>query len=87
MVLYLFQNICDKKKSTFKGTVTVISSDPPCKDSHVRFTTVPFKPLTNHRGQRSPCLYLLNIVLIPVNPDCTLAYRMNSTQLTLLVPC
>ena len=31
-----------------KGTVSVISSDPPCKDSNARFTTVPFKPLTVH---------------------------------------
>ena len=26
---------------TFKGTVSVISSDPPCKDSNARFTDVP----------------------------------------------
>ena len=25
----------------FKGTVSVISSDPPCKEGNVRFTTVP----------------------------------------------
>jgi len=28
------------QRSTFKGAVTV--SAPPCKDGHVRFTTVPF---------------------------------------------
>ena len=27
----------------FKGTESVISSDSPCKDSSVRFTTVPLK--------------------------------------------
>ena len=27
-----------------KGTVSVISSDPPCKDCNGRFTTVPVKP-------------------------------------------
>ena len=27
-----------------KGTVSVISSDSPCKDDSVRFTTVPLKP-------------------------------------------
>jgi len=27
----------------FKGTVSIISSDPPCKDGNSRFTTVPFK--------------------------------------------
>ena len=28
----------------FKGTVSVISSDPLCKVSNVRITTVPLKP-------------------------------------------
>ena len=28
-----------------KGTVSVITSDPPCKDGNVRFTTVPLKAL------------------------------------------
>ena len=28
----------------FKGTVSVISSDPPWKDGNARFTTVPLKP-------------------------------------------
>ena len=27
-----------------KGTLSVILSDPPCKDSNVRFKTVPMKP-------------------------------------------
>ena len=27
----------------FNGTLGVISSDPPCTDGNVRFTTVPFK--------------------------------------------
>ena len=30
---------------TFKGTVSVFSSDPPCKESNARFTTVLLKPL------------------------------------------
>ena len=30
---------------SFKGIVSVILSDPPCKDCNVRFTTVPLKPL------------------------------------------
>jgi len=28
----------------FKGTVSVISSDPPCKDDNARFTSVHMKP-------------------------------------------
>ena len=30
-----------------KGTVSVISSDPPCKDGNARFTTVPLKALSD----------------------------------------
>ena len=36
----------------FKGTVSVISGDPPCKDGKVRFTTVPFKPLSDQYNGR-----------------------------------
>ena len=30
-----------------KGTVSVISSDPPCKDGNARFTTIPLKALSD----------------------------------------
>ena len=30
-----------------KCTVSVISSDPPCKDDNARFTKVPLKDLSN----------------------------------------
>ena len=30
-------------KTTFKGTVSVISNNPPCKDGNTLFTTVPLK--------------------------------------------
>ena len=30
-----------------KGTVSVILSDPSCKEGNVRFTTVPYKPLSD----------------------------------------
>ena len=33
--------------SQVKGTVSVIASDPPCKDGNVRFTTVPWKALSD----------------------------------------
>ena len=36
---FLFQNL--------KGTVSVFSSDSPCRDGNARFTTVPLKPLTD----------------------------------------
>ena len=32
-----------------KDAVSIISSDPPCKEDNTRFTTVTFKPLTVHR--------------------------------------
>ena len=34
---FLFLKLC------VKGTVSVIISDPPCKNGNVRFTTVPLK--------------------------------------------
>ena len=42
-----------------KGTVSVISSDPPGKESKARFTKVLFQPLTVHRVER--CEPFLNI--------------------------
>ena len=30
-----------------KGTLSVISSDPPCNNDNVRFTTVPLKTLSD----------------------------------------
>ena len=43
--LYL---ICNRNRqlSTIKGTVSIISSDLPFKEGYPRFTTVPFKSLT-----------------------------------------
>ena len=47
----------------FKGTVSVISSDPPCKDSNARFTTVPLQIghchlyMEGHLKLRSKSLY------------------------------
>ena len=39
-----------------KGTVSVISSYPQCKDDNARFTTVPLLALTNHGWNRYQCL-------------------------------
>ena len=41
-------------------TVSVISSDPPCKERNARFTIISFKPLTHHGGRKTPSIYLLN---------------------------
>ena len=32
---------------TLKGTVSTISRYPPCKDDKARFTTIPFKALSD----------------------------------------
>ena len=42
---------------------------------------VPFNLLTVHRGKRSCSLNLSNIVRIPLNPKCTLAYSVNGRYL------
>ena len=42
--------IMDKVGSTvFRGTVSVVSSDPPYKEGNVRFTTVLLKPSSIYR--------------------------------------
>ena len=46
----------------FKGTVSVISINVPFKEGRSRFTTVPFKPVTDHREQRTQCIYLFNAI-------------------------
>ena len=38
------------------------------------YSYISFKPLTDHRGQRSQCIYLLNNVLKAVKLKCGLAY-------------
>ena len=37
----------------FKGTVSVISSDPTCKDDHARFTTLLLKTLSHQKRGRN----------------------------------
>ena len=36
----------DEENGGLKGTVSVISNDPPCKDVNARFTKAPLKPLS-----------------------------------------
>ena len=38
------------RRKFIKGTVSIILSDPPCKDGNTRFTTVPWKALPSHVG-------------------------------------
>ena len=41
------------KNTPFKGTVSVISDDPPYKDGNVRFTTVPLKYQSNYKCENT----------------------------------
>jgi len=50
LILLLFNN-----HYMFKGIVSVISSDPPCKDDNARFTTVHFKALPDQVLIRNQC--------------------------------
>ena len=46
-------------------TVSVISSDLPFKEGHIRFTAIPLKPFTDHQGKRSQCIFFLHAVNKP----------------------
>ena len=51
LILLLFNN-----HYMFKGIVSVISSDPPCKDDNAWFTTVPLKAVSDQILIRYECL-------------------------------
>ena len=38
-----------------KGTVSVVSSDPPCKEGNAQFTTVPLKTFCVRQVQKYAC--------------------------------
>ena len=46
-----------------KGTVSVISSDPPCKDGNARFTTGPLKALPDQVWIRHSCLFIFKLFI------------------------
>ena len=48
-------------KFLHKGTLCVISSDPPCKDGNDRFTTVPLKLFSVKKCGRLNCIEFLPI--------------------------
>ena len=45
----------------FKETVSVILSDPLCRDFYARFTTVPLKPLSDQQCGMYCCLLGLKV--------------------------
>jgi len=47
----------------FKGTVNVISSNPPCKDCKSRFTAVAWTPLSDQIYRRYCCFIRFKSVL------------------------
>ena len=42
----------------FKIRLHSILNDPPHKEVNEQFTTAPFLALTDHKGQRTPCVHL-----------------------------
>ena len=47
-----------------KGTASLISSDPPCKDDNARFTTVPLKALSDQVYRiRYQCLKFQKLII------------------------
>ena len=46
---------------TIKGTVSIISSDPPCKVDNTQFRTVLLKALSDQVSIRNQCLLILKI--------------------------
>ena len=50
---YVFTyNMYIRKNINTTGTVSLISSEPQCKDGNVRFTTVPWKPFSGQKCGR-----------------------------------
>ena len=47
------------KTTNFKGTVSVISCDPSCKDDNFWFTMVPFKAMSDQVWIRYQCFCFL----------------------------
>ena len=63
----------------FKGTYSVISSDPSCKKDNDRFTTVLLKPLCVRRVQRYVCANLSKPACIQLQIQGCAAFSLNST--------
>ena len=61
----------------FKKTVSVISSDPPCKDSNARFSMVFLTSLSDQVYIRFACYYLFK----PFIFSCGLFAKVNSAYL------
>ena len=55
-----------------KRTVSVISSDPSCTDGNARFTTVPFKALSDQVWIRYQCLQFRKLIIL----NCGFFYKL-----------
>ena len=67
--------------TVFKGTVSVISRDPPCKEGNAPLTTVPFKPLIVHQVKKNAVVKSLENHWNSCKTQCTLSDSVNFTQL------
>ena len=63
----------------FKGTVSIISSDPPCKDGYARFRTVPPKPYSDQKWGKWIFLWVSPLLLL--SKKCASQLRMEKPQL------
>ena len=78
-------NICGKnaqivfrqtKIKHYKGTVSVISRDPPCKEDNFR---IHFKPLTD---LCDPCVFFIMMINLPENRSVRLRTFWNTKRYT-----
>ena len=56
---------CSSKKLNFsiEGSVSEVSSDPPCKDGNAPFTTIPLKALSDQVGIGYPSLFFFKLLI------------------------
>ena len=77
-LLDLCENLQSNLRTPFNGTVSIISSDLPFIEWHVRITTTLFKPLLDQGFRRYSCLYSGKLSTKKLR-ECTLARRVQCT--------
>ena len=67
-----------------KGTISVISSDPPCKDENDQFTMVSFKALSAQAWIRYECLWFKKKFIWGFSTKAICAFLLQENILKLL---
>ena len=82
--LPIYSQQSSNSRQPFKGTVRIISSNPPCKDDNASFTTVPLKTLFGQVWKEWKCLKFwncLNLIVVSLRKWLSHFYcRKNSKQ-------